>query len=169
MESPGSFAKRGTARACASFRGLAVAVSAAALLLASCRSAGAREEPAFVREITALNRRMEELFRAADLLGVADMYADDAQLLDHRGNVLTGRTEIDEYWSAIENPIDWRLEIRKIRGSDVLAYEFGTSHLVTRREGVVQTSVVDFLVLWRRDAQGAWRIALDAYWPVEQR
>jgi ketosteroid isomerase-like protein len=82
---------------------------------------------------------------------------------------MTGRTEIDEYWSGIENPIDWRLDIRKIRGSDALAYEFGTSHLVTRREGVVHTSVVDFLVLWRRDAQGAWRIALDAYWPVEKR
>lgn len=162
MESGGSSAKGG-ARPAPRPRGLAALVLA--VTLASCRANGPREEPAFVREITAVNRRMEDLFRAADLLGVADIYADDAQLLDHRGNITTGRSEIDEYWSSIENPVEWRLEIRKIRGSPALAYEFGTAHLVTHRDGELHTSVVDFLMLWRRDAGGAWRIALDAYWP----
>lgn len=133
--------------------------------LASCAAAGANEVPVHVREIEALNRHLEEQFRAGNLLGVADVYADDGVLLDARGERTAGREEIDAYWSAIENPVDWRIQIKKIRGSNVLAYEIGTSHLTTRREGALVTHVSDFLLLWRRAPNGGWRIELDAAWP----
>jgi uncharacterized protein (TIGR02246 family) len=148
--------------------------SASAALLAAfagaCRSPGERKDaPPYVREITALNRRLEQEFESGNLLGVADLYADDGVLIDARGERTAGREEIDAYWSAIESPVDWRLEIAEIRGSEAIAYETGTSHLTTRRDGVLHTSVNDFLVLWRRDPDGAWRIELDAYWPAAKR
>ena len=162
MERSGTAAKRAA-------RSLGLALVLALVPgLAACGSTRAKQ-PAFVGEIEARNRRMEELFRAADLLGVADVYADDAQLLDPSGERTTGRAEIDQHWSGIEDPVEWRLEIKKIRGSDSLAYEIGTSHLVTRRAGQLHTAVVDFLLIWRRDEKGEWRIALDAYWPGEGR
>ena len=136
-------------------------------LFASCGSLGAREVPGYVREITALNRHLEEQFRAGNLLGVADVYADDGVLLDARGERTAGREEIDAYWSAIESPVDWRLDIKKIRGSDAIAYEIGTSYLTTRREGALHDSVVHFLLIWRRTREGDWRIELDAYWPAQ--
>jgi len=137
--------------------------------LASCTTPRASDVPDFVHEIEALNHRLEELFRSGDVLGVADVYADDGVLLDARGERSAGREEIDAYWSAIERPVEWRLEIKKIRGSEVLAYELGTSVLTTRRDGELVTSASDFLLLWRREPDGAWRIALDAHWPKEAR
>lgn len=134
-------------------------------LAGGCNLTGREREPAYRTEIEALNRRLEEELRSGNLLGVADVYADDAVLLNARGERTEGRAEIDEYWSSIEHPVDWRLEIRAIRGSDALAYETGTSHLTTRRGGELHTAVVDFLLLWRRAENGEWRIALDAFWP----
>lgn len=144
------------------------AVLALGCVLASCL-APEQETPAHVREIEALNRHLEEQFRASNLLGVADVYADDGVLLDARGQRTAGREEIDAYWSAFENPVDWRIEIKKIRGSEEIAYEVGTSFLTTRREGVLVTAVSDFLLLWRHTPEGGWRIELDASWPRETR
>jgi len=163
MDGARSPAKRGAVRV---VLGAAFALSC---VLASCVATGANEVPAHVREIEALNRHLEEQFRASNLLGVADVYADDGVLLDARGERTAGREDIDAYWSAIENPVDWRIEIKKIRGSEVIAYEVGTSYLTTRREGALVTAVSDFLLLWRRAADGAWRIELDAAWPRETR
>jgi len=135
-------------------------------LLASCTAVGGGDVPGYAREIVARNRHLEQQFRAGNLLGVADVYTDDAVLLDARGERTSGREEIDAYWSAIESPVDWHLAVSTVRGSDALAYETGVSSLTTRRDGVLHTSVNQFLVLWRRDAAGEWRIALDAYWPA---
>jgi ketosteroid isomerase-like protein len=137
--------------------------------LAACRTPSGADAPAFHAEILARTRHLEQQFRSGDLLGVADVYADDAVLVDPRGERTVGRAEIDAYWSALEEPVDWRLDVREIGGSDVIAYELGTSHLTTRREGALQVSVVDFLVVWRREPgpSGAWMIELDAYWPAE--
>jgi uncharacterized protein (TIGR02246 family) len=137
--------------------------------LAGCNTTGASDAPAFVGEIEALNRRMEELFRAGDLLGVADVFADDGVLLDARGVRTAGREEIDAFWSAIENPLDWRLSIKRIRGSDAIAYELGSSRMTTLRDGARVNFVSDFLILWRREPDGSWRIELDAFWPREGR
>jgi ketosteroid isomerase-like protein len=38
-----------------------------------------------------------------------------------------------------------------------------------RRDGNVETIVTEFLVVWRREPDGAWRIELDLYWPAESR
>lgn len=163
MDGPQACAKHGAART-----GLAVVLSALALL-ASCTAAPGRQAPAFEREIEALNRHMEEQFRAGNLLGVADVFADDAVLIDGRGVRTAGREEIDSFWSAIESPVDWRLGIRAIRGSDSSAYELATSRVTTRRDGELVTAVSDVLILWRREPDGTWRIALDAFWPREAR
>ncbi len=135
--------------------------------LASCSALGTSDVPAYVREIEARNRHMEQQFRAGNLLDVADVYADEAVLLDARGARTAGREEIDAYWSAFEHPLDWRLKIKRIRGSDVIAYEVGTSYLSTLRDGQPFTAVSHFLLLWRREPGDEWRIEMDAYWPAE--
>jgi len=162
MESPSSPAKR-------SGRGLwlagLVALLASALSSAACKTTH-REKAPYVLEIEERNRHMEQQFRDGNLLGVADLYADDAVLLDSRGERVSGRDEIDAYWTGIEAPLEWKLEMRRIYGSDTLVYEIGRSHLTTLRDGTQHTSEVDFLLLWKREKNGEWKIALDAYWPV---
>jgi uncharacterized protein (TIGR02246 family) len=134
--------------------------------LTGCAGAGESEDPPHVRAIEARNRHLEAQFGAGNLLGVADVYTDDAVMVDARGQRTRGREEIDAYWSAIESPVEWRLEIRSIRGSDAVAYELGTSRLSTRRDGELHTSVSQFLLVWRHEPDGEWRIELDAFWPA---
>ncbi|MSR62437.1 MAG: SgcJ/EcaC family oxidoreductase [Planctomycetes bacterium] len=138
------------------------------LTLGACRSAGPSGRPRYFLEIEARNRHLESAFRAGNLLGVADVYADDAVLIDAHGTRTSGRAEIDEYWSALEDPLDWELELRTIRGSEAVAYETGVSRLTTRQDGVPRTLESEFVLLWRRDPDGEWRITLDAYWPKER-
>jgi len=133
--------------------------------LAGCRGAGARQGT-FVAQIEQRNRQMELAFGAGNLLGVADVYADDAWLLPPEGGRIQGRAEIDQHWSAIGDPLDWRLVSHDIEGSELQAYELGRSDLTVRRDGVVQRSVTEFLWLWRRGTDGTWRIAMEAWWPA---
>ena len=136
--------------------------------LGACKSSGPSGRPRYFLEIEARNRHLESAFRSGNLLGVADVYADDAVLIDARGKRTSGRAEIDEYWSALEDPLDWELELRTLRGSEAVAYETGVSRLTTRQDGVARTVECEFVLLWRREPDGEWRITLDAHWPKER-
>jgi uncharacterized protein (TIGR02246 family) len=164
MAKAGIMDRRGSrAKAQAATAGARAAL-ALVLALAGCKAQEPRTVASHVGEIEARSRQLEEAFRAGNLLGVADAYADDAVLLGARGERTAGRDEIDAFWSAVESPVAWRLEIRRIHGSEALAYALGTSRLTTQKDGALVTTVSDFLWLWRREPDG-WRIALDVSWP----
>lgn len=135
--------------------------------LASCRGLRAAGRTPYFLAIVAQNRHLEEQFQSRNLLGVADVYTDDAVVIDPQGARIAGREEIDAYWSAIESPVDWRIELRSIHGSDAVAYQTGISHLTCLRDGQRVTTVTEFLLLWRHEPDG-WRIELDFAWPPEE-
>lgn len=114
-------------------------------------------------EIEAMNRLLEERFRARDLLGLANLYADDA-LVIRPDSRLEGREAIDAYLASLPEPVDLRLKIFEIGGSDPLAYQLGRSYRVSRKDAVEHTTVLDTLYLWAKDEKGAWKITVDAAW-----
>lgn len=144
-------------------RRLRIPCALAALLLPGCRAPELVQRPP-VEEIVAANRLLEERFSSGDLLGVADLYADDAVLFAPGGQRVHGRAEIDAYWTSVVDPVSWELDIRSVEGSQDLVFERGTSRLTARHDGVPQTTEVEFAFLWRRQADGSWKIALDAFW-----
>src|SRR5262245_44139231 len=75
MDGPRSPAKHGALAAVLALLGAAPA----------CTSLRLPPAPTLSSEIESRNRRLEELFRAGDLLGVADLYADDGVLIDESG------------------------------------------------------------------------------------
>jgi len=150
-------------------RPLAVALGGLVFGTLACRSAPVAPLPAWQGELEARVRELEARYRAGNLLGVADLYADDGEIVDASGRRVRGRTELDAYWSGIEEPLDWRLATHALRGSEHVAYQTGTSTLSLRQEGVPVTYVTDFLVVWRREPDGEWKIELDLYWPSEPR
>lgn len=116
-------------------------------------------------QVEALNGALMTRYRKGDMLGVAALYADDAILLGPDGYRVEGREAIDAYWQRISQPVDWKLEVTSVEGGRGLLHQRGVSHLSYRRDtGEVHTSVVQFVVVWTRQSDGAYRIAVDAYW-----
>ena len=114
-------------------------------------------------EIEGINRELEAAFNRKDMLAVARYYADDARLIGPRGQEIRGRAAIDAYWLGVRNPKSWRLEAFDIGGSRNEAYQFGRSTLVQEGTAGDRTSVADFVVIWKRGADGRLRMALDFY------
>lgn len=142
-----------------------VVATLAVAALAGCASTGSSAGDATLRaEIEAANRRLEDRMRANDLAGVAAMYADHALLLSPGGEPVQGRAAIDAYWRRFGRGIDWRLEVRRVEGREGLAVQRGVSTLTYEKRGEVRTSRVDFVLVWEKDDDGTWKVAVDGYW-----
>jgi uncharacterized protein (TIGR02246 family) len=146
---------------------LLLACAAPGALPAQAVAAASRTDPAAAElrgQIEAVNRRMEQAFARGDLRAVAAFYADDAVMMGPGGERVRGRAAIDRYWAGIRNPKRWKLDVFDVGGSATEAYQLGRSSLVSLHEGREHTSVTDFIVIWKRDSGGEWRIAVDM-WP----
>jgi uncharacterized protein (TIGR02246 family) len=144
----------------------AVRVLALVLAVACVRTPAldARNSSASLRaEIEGINRELEAAFNRKDMQAVARYYTDDARMIGPRGQEIRGRAAIDAYWLGVRNPKSWRLEAFDIGGSRNEAYQFGRSTLVQEGTAGDRTSVADFVVIWKRGADGRLRMALDFY------
>ncbi len=115
------------------------------------------------REIDSLNRAMEATFNRGDLLGVAKFYADDAKLMGPRGGDVSGRDNIDRYWTGIKGAKSWKLEVLEVGGDRNTAYQVGRSTLVAAGPNGDHASVSRFVVIWKRQRDGRMQMALDFY------
>jgi ketosteroid isomerase-like protein len=121
------------------------------------------KNPDLWREIKAVNDSMTAAFNKGDLLAVARFYTDDGIVDGPRGDRVQGRAALDKYWTGIRNPKSWKLEVLGVGGHPDFPYQIGRSTLVTSSPNGDQTSVVEFLALWRREADGRLRLAVDYY------
>lgn len=142
--------------------------------------------------IELLNSEMENAFNEGDLQKVADFYLDEAYLLNPGGKVITGRENINKYWTNIENPVKWELEVIevtkdeksiyeneywialknkppdwRVHGIEIendksLVYQLGNSKLTVAQNGQERTSEVNFILIWKYTEDG-YKILLDTY------
>jgi ketosteroid isomerase-like protein len=118
----------------------------------------------FREQIRQLNRAMEAAFNRRDLLAVAAFYSDSGCLIAGRSGLRTcGRVNIDAYWSGIPHPLAWTLEAFDVDGGDTGAYQIGRSTLITGTGATRDTSITDFVVIWKKNSSGTWKILLDLY------
>jgi ketosteroid isomerase-like protein len=109
------------------------------------------------QEIRAVCDSMEAAYNRGDMKAVSSFYADDAKMTGG-GPMTAGRAAFDAYWArAGSSGGTWKLEVHKVGGSRELAYQIGRSTLITANG----PSIVDFVVIWKRDAKGGLRISLD--------
>ena len=120
------------------------------------------------RIVEEMNRKQIEAFNRGDLLGVARIYADDATIYfpnwaTRQGGRIQGREAIDKYWLAIKKPREWKLEIVEVGGTKDAIWELGKSTLTEEVDGKGATYVGDFIVIWKRQKGGSYRIHTDIY------
>jgi ketosteroid isomerase-like protein len=123
------------------------------------------EPTALRREIEAQNVAMTTAFNRGDLAAVAKLYADDARIMGPGDPPVRGRKAIDAYWTQLKQPRSWKLVVLEVGGSADEPWQLGRSTLVTGAAGQERTSIVDFIVLWRRGPGGKLRIYVDMYVP----
>ena len=121
------------------------------------------QHPALRAEIRAVNDSMMAAFNSGNMLAVARFYADDARIDGERGELVQGRAAIDKYWTDIRNAKSWKLDVIDVGGPRDTPYQIGRSTLVTTGPNGDRTSVVEFLVVWRRDPSGGLKIVVDYY------
>ena len=114
-------------------------------------------------EIDSLNRAMVAAFDSSPAK-VARFYADSARIVGPRRQEVRGREAIDRYWASIRTPAQWSLTVVEVGGDARSAHQVGISRLTSPgRADVPSTYECDFVVLWRRQADGTMRITLDLY------
>jgi ketosteroid isomerase-like protein len=120
------------------------------------------------RELEAVNAAMAATFNRGDYLGAARFYSDDAQIIGAGDVRVTGRAVIDRYWTSIPAGATWKLEVLDAGGSTVSVWQLGRSTLVTPSRatgGAADTSVVDFVAIWRRQPDRSLKLYIDMYVP----
>jgi ketosteroid isomerase-like protein len=109
------------------------------------------------------NRKMVETLKKGDLLGVSRFYTDDATMYFSRDRKIQGREALDKYWMGTKGAKDWKLEVRELGGDRETVYQIGRSTFISERDGKENTYACDFVVIWKRQADGSYRIYVDIY------
>jgi uncharacterized protein (TIGR02246 family) len=112
-------------------------------------------------------RDFEALFNAGDAAGLAACYAHDARLLAESTELLRGRAAIEQFWRhAIERARSAgavrTISLDEVTSSGGLGYALGT---VTVRIPNGPRLTTKYAVIWQRDPDGRWRLAVDSSSP----
>jgi uncharacterized protein (TIGR02246 family) len=112
-------------------------------------------------------REFEALFNRSDAGGMAAYYAGDARLLAENAPLISGRAAIELFWShAIERAraagAVRTISLDEVRCSGDLGYALGTVMVAIPDERKLSTK---YAVIWQRDPDRRWRIAVDSSSP----
>ncbi len=154
-------------RRLASLSALLLLVAGSSLALGWPKQAEPSDQPADLdslrRIVDECNRKSIEAFKKGDLLGVAHLYADDATIYFPHDQKVHGRKAIDEMWTRIKNPKDWKLETSEVGGTRDAIYEVGRSTLTQQANGKDVTYACSYIVIWKRQKDGSYLTQTDIY------
>jgi len=115
---------------------------------------------------SATNRQFEEAMSRGDAAACAAVYTDDAKILPPDSPALTGKQAAQGLWQSI---IDMgvkgiSLQTLELEEMGDRAVERGAATIDIQGEGgqTIQASA-KFIVLWRRQADGAWKWHWDCF------
>jgi len=148
--------------------------------------------PSLSTQLDARLRQMEAGVKNQQPEQIAAIYTDDSYVVNPNKIEAYGRSEIDEYWKNLgAMSTDWKLEslvvseeLEAITQSEAwqalerqprlpgeldialpegdLAYQLGRSHLTIEQNGEENTSIVTFLLIWKK-VEGEYQIWMDTY------
>jgi uncharacterized protein (TIGR02246 family) len=107
-----------------------------------------------------------EAFNGGHADGVAAQYTSDAQILPPGASRIDGRQKIQEFWQGF---IDAKVADLTLRSDEIedfgsQAVEIGTVSASAPGEGDARVQLAGkYIVLWTKDANGAWQIHRDIW------
>jgi ketosteroid isomerase-like protein len=123
---------------------------------------GAKDTTSLQKQIIQLNQQMEDAFNANDMKKVGAFYADDGEIVYNENYIVKGRANLDNYWLQLKDKgRGWELSVVEVGGKDELVYQLGKSDLKYIREGKETRSVTNFVLLWKKQSDGGYKIFRD--------
>ena len=105
-------------------------------------------------------------FNKGDAATVAAHYTEDAAVLPPDAARVDGRAGIESFWKgAIDAGLaDLTLKAVEVHGSGDLAFEVGeVSYSAPANAGARSTATGKYIVIWKKDTDGAWRLYRDIW------
>lgn len=113
------------------------------------------------KQIMLLNQQMEEAFNNNDMNKVAGFYSNDGEIV-YNNYTVRGRTNLDKYWLDLKDKgRGWKLTVVEIGGEGEFVYQLGKSDLKYISQGKETTSITNFVLLWRKQNDGTYKIFRD--------
>src|SRR5215216_6356798 len=113
------------------------------------------------REVDRFARDFEDLFYRGDSAAMASYYAVDAKLMAQDEEIIEGRPAIERFFRTtceVERTID----VQEVEASCGLGYVRGVVTLrIPAAEGQATKITFKYVTLWRREAEGGWRLLVD--------
>jgi uncharacterized protein (TIGR02246 family) len=96
------------------------------------------------------------------------MYTEDAVLLEAGSAPLEGRAQLLELARSMPPMSSVTISVTRTEGHGSLAYMFGTASWVNGRPPQAgSTSKAYVVIVWRKEADGQWRVAQEALVPIQ--
>lgn len=147
-------------------------------LIAGCSTGGGDQpqpqvavQPADTRAseeaaIRAASAAWSQASAAKDVDKTVSFYGDGAVVMSPKAPAVHGSENIRKGWAegfATPGPgLSWRTTAVEVARSGDLAYENGTYDFVTTgKDGKTSDEKGKYLVIWKKQADGAWKVAVD--------
>jgi uncharacterized protein (TIGR02246 family) len=116
--------------------------------------------------IRAASAAWSQAATAKDLDQAVSFYADDALILPEKAPAIRGNENIRKNWAptlALPGPgLSWKTSELEVARSGELAYETGTYNFVTTdKKGKSTDYKGKYLVIWKKQSDGSWKVAVD--------
>lgn len=144
------------------------------LLIASLTLSGCMSTTPAAQDTSAVRARIDEGVAAwtaavnrGDMAAVADLYTEDAMLMPPNGAALRGRDAVRTFFvEALSSlsPRDVKLSSDEVEVCGDSAYEVGRYQMTVQPSGgAAMNDRGKYLVVWRRQSDGSWKIARDIF------
>ena len=115
------------------------------------------------QHIEKLNQEMDACLMRGDLQGYAAFYSDEATIIGYEKRKIQGREAINKFCLEMTGIKEAKAVVLDVGMSGDFIYQVATSFARWERNGVEGSYFCDCMYVWRKEADGTYRIFLDAY------
>lgn len=118
------------------------------------------------QQIDRRSRAFETAFNTGDMAAHAALYTEDAMVLPPDSAAITGRAGIQQFWQSVRDSGVQRivLSTQQLDVSGDMLAEVGTAALTVRgNDGQTSTIPLKYVVVWKRQGDELWQLALDIW------
>lgn len=140
--------------------------------LAACAPAEPPPPPDMSADAAAAIREADMAFAAAASSGNVDaavaMHTADTMVFPPGQPMVSGTAAVRELWTEMSSmpgfAISWQVDGTSAASSGDLGYSWGTAQLTANGpDGTPMTSSEKYVTIWRKEADGTWKVAVDIF------